>query len=83
MADTSSSLTQQNPFTILKPSFVAENSTPIFPNNFIDLPKVNPPFLPELIETDKKYTLVLDMDETLIHNIDKGPDSYFLIRPGC
>ena len=27
--------------------------------------------------------MVLDLDETLIHFVDMGPDSYFLIRPGA
>ena len=34
-----------------------------------------------------KYTLVLDLDETLIHYVDKSEsgssESYFLIRPFC
>ena len=36
--------------------------------------------------TDRKYTLVLDLDETLIHYVDMNSDeedSYFLIRPFC
>lgn len=34
-------------------------------------------------EKPTRYTLVLDLDETLIHNVDYGSDSYFLVRPGC
>ena len=30
-----------------------------------------------------RYTLVLDLDETLIHNVEYGNDSFFLVRPGC
>jgi len=26
---------------------------------------------------------VLDLDETLIHNVEHGNDSFFLVRPGC
>ena len=35
--------------------------------------------------SERKYTLVLDLDETLIHYVDNGADteSYFLIRPFC
>ena len=35
--------------------------------------------------SERKYTLVLDLDETLIHYVDKGDtdESYFLIRPYC
>jgi len=35
--------------------------------------------------SDRKYTLVLDLDETLIHYVDSGDgkDSFFLIRPFC
>ena len=42
--------------------------------------------------TDRKYTLVLDLDETLVHYFDVSPspfytqlgaESHFLIRPGC
>lgn len=35
------------------------------------------------MQTDPLYTLVLDLDETLIHNVEYGNDSYFLVRPGC
>lgn len=26
---------------------------------------------------------MLDLDETLIHNVENMHDSYFLVRPGC
>lgn len=47
------------------------------------LPLVKEPYLPKLQPGDKEYTLVLDLDETLIHFVDQGNDSYFLIRPYC
>lgn len=78
------SLTGKNPFAILKASAIASSQSAIFPNHFINLPKVTPPFLDALQEPkEDKYTLVLDLDETLIHNVEYGNDSYFLVRPGC
>jgi len=46
---------------------------------------VYPPFLEALTgnEAKEKYTLVLDLDETLIHNVEYGSESFFLVRPGC
>ena len=80
----SSTLTGKNPFAILKASAIAASQKAVFPNNFTNLPKATPPFLPPLNEQDGQvYTLVLDLDETLIHNVDYGQDSFFLVRPGC
>lgn len=86
------SLTGKNPFAILKASTIANLKQATFPNNFTNLPKATPPFLGPM-QTDKKYCLVLDLDETLIHNVDVshliitpiqyGSESFFLIRPGC
>jgi hypothetical protein len=53
----------------LKASAIASISSAVFPNNFTNLPKVTPPFLGQL-ESGKKYCLVLDLDETLIHNVE-------------
>lgn len=39
-----------------------------------------PPFLPPLKEHEPKYTLVVDLDETLIHF--KETENYYLVRPG-
>lgn len=76
------SLTGKNPFAILKASAIASNTTAQFPNNFTNLPKVYPPFLGP-IEDNKQYCLVLDLDETLIHNVEYGAESFFLVRPGA
>lgn len=78
-------LTGKNPFAVLKASSIAANQKAVFPNNFTNLPKVRPPFLDPLEGNLKNevYTLVLDLDETLIHNVEYGQESFFLVRPGC
>ena len=38
--------------------------------NLSSLPKVKAPFLPPPKQANKTYTLVLDLDETLIHFVD-------------
>ena len=65
-------MTGKNPFAILKASAIASPTSAVFPNNFANLPRVYPPFLPPLDDSikDSTYTLVLDLDETLIHNVD-------------
>lgn len=65
-----SSMTGKNPFAILKASAIADPATCVFPNNFTNLPKVSPPFLEPLDRDSDIYTLVLDLDETLIHNVE-------------
>jgi len=53
-------------------------------NNFISLlekNKVNPPFLPELDTKKYKYTLVLDLDETLVHYVEEENSAYVQVRP--
>ena len=72
MGGASSSLTGKNPFAILKASAIASTQIAQFPNNFQNLPKATPPFLPALEGEAKTstYTLVLDLDETLIHNVE-------------
>ena len=50
------------------------------------LPTVVAPYLPAVneIEQNKMYTLVLDLDETLIHYFEMGGadgGGHFLIRP--
>ena len=82
-AGSSSSMTGKNPFAILKASAIADPATCVFPNNFTNLPNVSPPFLDALEPNSSTYSLVLDLDETLIHNVEHGNDSFFLVRPGC
>ena len=53
-------------------------------NNFISLlekNKVKPPFLPKLDENKYKYTLVLDLDETLVHYVEEENSAYVQVRP--
>jgi len=46
-----------------------------------DLPLVEAPYLPSVGEGT--YTLVLDLDETLVHYIEEGNTGRYLVRPGC
>lgn len=43
-----------------------------------------PPIDPTIIDEEEVYTLVLDLDETLIHyECDDDDGDYYLIRPGA
>lgn len=55
----------------IPPKYLAQN------NKFTQEPL--PPFLPEI--KDQVYTLVLDLDETLVHFIDTGTNKHLLVRP--
>ena len=43
--------------------------------------KVKPPFLPPLNTSKYKYTLVVDLDETLVHYIEEENKAYVQVRP--
>lgn len=47
----------------------------------LELPSVSSPFLP--ICKNKVFTLVLDLDETLVHYYESDGEGNFLVRPGC
>ena len=44
-----------------------------------------PPYLPSisLIRNPRKYTLVLDLDETLVHFVEENDSAFIQIRPGA
>ena len=43
--------------------------------------KVHPPFLPPLDTNRYKYSLILDLDETLVHYIEEENKAYVQVRP--
>jgi TFIIF-interacting CTD phosphatase-like protein len=51
----------------------------------VTLPYLEP--LPQALRNHKVYTLVLDLDETLIHfeagDKQKDEEGFYMIRPGC
>ena len=46
------------------------------------LPLVEAPYLKSEVANGRTYTLVLDLDETLVHYFEVGNDGKFLVRPG-
>ena len=60
----------------------SENETESKINNTLNDIKPKPPFL-KPINSKYKYTLVLDLDETLVHYISDNDSAYIQIRPGA
>ena len=48
-----------------------------------ELPVVYPPYLPPIDESKYRYTLVLDLDETLVHYFQTENEGKWLIRPNA
>jgi Dullard-like phosphatase family protein len=46
------------------------------------LPRVKAPYLPDMGD-ERQYTLVLDLDETLVHYFEIGGKGKYNIRPSC
>ena len=46
---------------------------------------IEPPYLPSksIIRNPRKYTLVLDLDETLVHFVEDNDSAFIQIRPGA
>ena len=63
---------------------ILKNYLDLYFNNFTQILEKNlvkPPFLPELDTKRYKYTLVLDLDETLVHYMEEENSAYVQVRP--
>jgi CTD small phosphatase-like protein 2 len=70
--------------TVHKARFMLERvqvDVPLVPLPETILKVVPAPYLPPL--TEEKYTLVLDLDETLIHYMEIGNEGRLFVRPYC
>ena len=77
---------EDNNFTNISNDVINEDSIEIETNdsnNNTNILQPVPPFLGEKINNGKKYTLVLDLDETLVHYVEDNDSAYIQIRPGA
>lgn len=49
---------------------------------YTQLPPVQAPYLPPQ-ENPDRFTLVLDLDETLVHYYEQNGEGFYRVRPGC
>ena len=71
----------------IKPTHALTPPPSFYQQMYDEMPEVHAPFFPPL-EGEMRGTLLLDLDETLVHyfdcaNDDGEDDGYFLVRPGC
>lgn len=54
-------------------------------SSLVDIPEEPPvlPSAPYLPPTSMPFTLILDLDETLVHYVENGSESHLNVRPGC
>lgn len=54
-------------------------------SSLVDVPEEAPilPSAPYLPSSTMPFTLILDLDETLVHYVENGSESHLNVRPGC